>query len=433
MRVARPDWTMGNRHLPAAATHPTRTALRAAVLFACVATAWLLFSGRLVDHLAPGPQHPVAQTAKALAFLLLATGALYLVVRRAVRHVAAAARGLAEAQALAHLGSFSHDVRTGRTVWSDELYRILGAEPDAVTPSLEALMGFVHPDDRHLLPSPAGLRDDGPLAHGVEHRVVRPDGTVRWLRTRARVELDAAGRMVRVAGTARDVTDRRAQERALRDQADLLRAFATRELAIRDEERVALARTVHDVLGQHAVVLRMMLAQMRRQATANTPLAELIAEAERTAAELGNAVRGLSGALRPPVMDGEGLAEALRRLARRFTGHGGPVIDVQAPDVDVDLAVATQLHRIAQEAILNAVRHAGAQKVSITLVRTPEQLRLSIADDGGGLAKDAPRGVGTTSMAERARLAGGTLEVRDPGALGGVEVVIEVRLAEAAP
>jgi signal transduction histidine kinase len=234
----------------------------------------------------------------------------------------------------------------------------------------------------------------------------------------------------RAADASRELAE--AQAQALRDQTELLRAFTARQLAIRDEERGTLARTVHDVLGQHVLVLRLMLGRMRRQAPADRPLCELIDEAERTAGELASAVRGLSGALRPPVADGERLCEALERLAQRFAGHGGPVIDVRASDIDVELTIATQLHRIAQEAIVNAVRHAHAGQMRVTLTRTPTRLRLSVADDGRGVAPGAAPGVGTTSMTERARLAGGTLELLDPGALGGVEVVAEVPLGEAA-
>ncbi|MCB9540750.1 MAG: hypothetical protein H6704_31400 [Myxococcales bacterium] len=277
-----------------------------------MASAWVLGSDLLVERLVPAAQHPVAQTTKALAFVLVATAAFYLVLRGALRRTASA------------------------------------------------------------------------------------------------------------------------QVQALRDQTEQLRAFTAREMAIRDEERATLARTVHDVLGQHAVVLRMVLAQMRRRGAAEPALAELLDDAERTAAELGNAVRGLSGALRPPVMDGEGLAAALERLARRFEGHGGPEIEVRATQITVELGIATQLQRIVQEAILNAVRHAGARKVLITLTCTPERLRLSVADDGDGIAEGAAPGVGTTSMTERARLAGGALTLLDPGALGGVEVVAEVPRGEAA-
>ncbi len=81
---------------------------------------------------------------------------------------------------------------------------------------------------------------------------------------------------------------------------------------------------------------------------------------------------------------------------------------------------------------MNAVRHAHAGQMRVTLTRTPTRLRLSVADDGRGVAPGAAPGVGTTSMTERARLAGGTLELLDPGALGGVEVVAEVPLGEAA-
>jgi diguanylate cyclase (GGDEF)-like protein/PAS domain S-box-containing protein len=125
--------------------------------------------------------------------------------------------GLAEAQRMAHLGSWEWNVKTGEAYWSDEVFRIYGFEPRSVTPSLERLMEVVHPDDR------ARLRGaiDGALhrgeTHDFDHRIVRPSGETRVVHRRAEVVFDKAGVPFRMVGTVQDITELKRTERALEE------------------------------------------------------------------------------------------------------------------------------------------------------------------------------------------------------------------------
>ena len=125
---------------------------------------------------------------------------------------------LAEAQRIAHLGSWEWNVKTGgEAFWSDEVFRIYGFEPGSFTPSLERLMEIVHPDDR------ARLREaiDGALYGGkpydFEHRIVRPDGETRVVHRRAEVVFGDGGEPLRMVGTVQDVTELKQTERALEE------------------------------------------------------------------------------------------------------------------------------------------------------------------------------------------------------------------------
>lgn len=129
-------------------------------------------------------------------------------------------RLLAAAQELAQVGGWELDLRTGRTLWSDELFRILGLEPDAEARSTDQLLEAIHPDDRPRIldlltrasERPPGI-DQSDL--GGEFRVLRPEGSIRELRGRALLERDAGGRPVRWVGLVQDVTDQRLTEREL--------------------------------------------------------------------------------------------------------------------------------------------------------------------------------------------------------------------------
>ncbi len=123
---------------------------------------------------------------------------------------------LEEAQAIAHVGSWTSGLAHDAEIrWTRECYRIFGV-PEGTTITVASLFSRVHPADREIL-SGAGrdvLERAVPL--DVEHRVERPDGTVRWVHARAHVERDAAGAPVGMVGTVQDITDRHASLEALR-------------------------------------------------------------------------------------------------------------------------------------------------------------------------------------------------------------------------
>jgi diguanylate cyclase (GGDEF)-like protein/PAS domain S-box-containing protein len=114
---------------------------------------------------------------------------------------------LAEAQGIAHLGSFEFEVSTGTSIWSDEYYNILGIDR-SVTSSLELFLSLVHPDDVDKATLVWSDAVEGGSAFDVEFRVIRPDSTERWVRIRAVAEVAPDGTVERVAGTMLDDTER---------------------------------------------------------------------------------------------------------------------------------------------------------------------------------------------------------------------------------
>ncbi|MHB1188879.1 PAS domain-containing protein [Thiobacillus sp.] len=131
-------------------------------------------------------------------------------------------RQLREAQALASIGNWTADLRTGELAWSDEIYRIFGHEPGSFAPSVEAFNAAVHPDDRALV-NTSEKQAERSGRHDVVHRIVRPDGTVRHVHELAQAQTDATGKLVRLSGTVQDITGQVEVEQALiaaRDEAD---------------------------------------------------------------------------------------------------------------------------------------------------------------------------------------------------------------------
>lgn len=136
---------------------------------------------------------------------------------------------MVDTQGVAHLGTWEWDVSSPHATWSSELYRIYGLTPEEYTPSYEAYLLKVHPDDRQRVIDATNrvFNDHVPYSH--DERVFRPDGTIRYLHTWAFPVLDDEGKLVRLVGVCQDITDRKlAEEEVLRLNADLERRVSER-------------------------------------------------------------------------------------------------------------------------------------------------------------------------------------------------------------
>jgi signal transduction histidine kinase len=201
----------------------------------------------------------------------------------------------------------------------------------------------------------------------------------------------------------------------------------SRELSVL-QERARLARDLHDAVTQKLFGIR---AHARAAAVlaAREPVdAERVRAEIEIAGELGAEahaeLRAVIDGLAPPDLAAAGLAESLRRYAvLAGRAHGIPVTVSAACVEGLSPACEAALYRVAQEALHNALRHAAAAGVRLTLSRTARQVVLEVSDDGRGFeaqaAASSSGGLGLDSMRERAAAAGGTLTIRS-GARGTV-------------
>jgi signal transduction histidine kinase len=191
----------------------------------------------------------------------------------------------------------------------------------------------------------------------------------------------------------------------------------SRELSVM-QERSRLARDLHDAVTQklfsiraHARAAAVLAA--REPVDAQRVRAEIEVVGE-LGAEAHAELRAVIDGLAPPDLEAGCLAESLRRYAvLAGRAHGVPVAVSAACLPPLSEQVEAALYRVAQEALHNALRHAGASGVKVSLAKTPRQVVLEVSDDGHGFAADAPSGgLGLASMRERAASAGGKLTIR---------------------
>ena len=134
--------------------------------------------------------------------------------RKIVEEALAKTRNLlAEAQEVAHLGSFEYIAASKSTQWSDEEYRIFGLDPEQASPSYgDMLARCIHPDDAELVNTTFMNAVESKSIYELEHRIVQPDGTVRWVYNRAHPHLDLNGNLLRYVGATLDITERKQSE-----------------------------------------------------------------------------------------------------------------------------------------------------------------------------------------------------------------------------
>jgi two-component system sensor histidine kinase UhpB len=253
----------------------------------------------------------------------------------------------------------------------------------------------------------------------------------------------AMGPLERLAGVMRAVDPlapgRRSELReATAEVADLAGAFdemlgrlererrdsARRALAAQEDERRRIARELHDEVGQALTAVLLQLD--RAQASAAGEAAVRMREAREAARATLEEVRAIARNLRPEALDDLGLAAALRQLCAEAERAGVAVRRRIAADLELTPEAEVVVYRVAQEALTNALRHSGAERIELTLARgAAGGAVLRVGDDGCGTGR-APEGGGLRGMRERALLAGGVLELGAAPAGGGTVVTLRV-------
>lgn len=320
---------------------------------------------------------------------------------------------LRRALASAGMVMWEHDFATGRTLRSDLASALYGRPNEELADDPREHARIVHPEDREHFVTTQRAAIRAGLGYEVDYRVLWPDGTVRWVSSRASVFRNAHGRPLGLSGTTHDITARK--------QAELDRSRLVRQLMVaQEEERRRLAYEIHDGLAQMASGVHQLVEAYAHDfpsesETARNRMDVAIGLARRTVAEIRRVMAGL----RPTVLDDFGLARGLRAYADGLTAENLSVRFVESLGPKrLALAVETALFRLAQEALTNVRKHAQVQEAELRLWREGDQIILEVEDRGIGFDLTAERsldrpgeGLGLLSMHERVAQVGGAVEI----------------------
>ena len=235
------------------------------------------------------------------------------------------------------------------------------------------------------------------------------------------------GRILRFISIFSDITERKRNEDELRKQRQQLVESETRlrDLAeflqtVREEERARIARELHDEMGQALTALRIDLGWLRSKCQPlGTPTVERVGAALGVVEHSIVSLRRISEDLRPAMLDSLGLAAAVEHHVTKFSERSGIAcrLSMNREEFELDDRLATTVFRIVQETLTNVARHAGASEVSLRIDEVEDGIRLTIEDNGRGIAdaKDK-KTFGLLGMRERVAMLGGRLEIHSrPG------------------
>ena len=284
-----------------------------------------------------------------------------------------------------------------------------------------SILDFMDAEERAVAPAKMFVREQGRRAtHEAKFRC--KDGTELWALVSGNPLRDEHGHFAGTLALLTDITDRKRSERVLQKYTEALRTLSRRLLDVQEAERHALARELHDEVGQNLTTLKLALDRsLERQ---GEPELATLQRARAVLRELVARVRNLSLDLRPAMLDDLGLVPALLWQFERYTAQTHIEVRFMHSRIEgrrFGPHVETAAYRVVQEALTNVARHAGVTEVAVRLSASDGLLRVQIQDQGRGFDPAATLAAGQSSglrgMQERASLLGGKLQINsDPGA-----------------
>jgi PAS domain S-box-containing protein len=331
---------------------------------------------------------------------------------------------LAEGQRISHTGSWAFNISTAELYWSLEHCRISGVNPETFNLTVDTAQQLIHPEDRPSVMQAFWAAIQERSGFEREFRCLRPDGTIRHVRSLGHPVLNEAGEATEFVGTMMDITDRKEEELARKE-------LQRRLLAAQEDERRRISHEMHDELGQRLSALTLKLAALKSSHGQDVELCKQLEKLETITKELDADADLIVWQLRPTALDDLGLSAALTNYVKRWSEHFGIHAQLHVRGMEPNCLtseIETVLYRILQEALTNVAKHAGARKVEILLERDTAHVSLIIEDNGKGFDADEAlgtfqKGLGLVGIRERASLVGGAAEIESRKGDGTTVVV----------
>lgn len=271
------------------------------------------------------------------------------------------------------------------------------------------------------------------IAKNVPNQFIRKNGEVMDVLVSARCEYDDRGEVLRTFAAITDITELRKAEEALIAHQEKLRKL-TSEMAFSEErQRRAIARELHDQVGQNLSTAKLRLLQLKKL-DGDDKFRDIIEEVTGTIDRAIQDTRSLTFELSPPVLYELGLEEALEWLADEMEEKHGVRFTVlrNQEKIDLDENMQIILFQVARELVVNVIKHASAREARLSLSLNDSNIVLEVWDDGRGFSSELIGEVGAEEMGfgifnirERISLLGGTMNIKSTG---GISTTVTVTI-----
>ncbi|MEW6054861.1 MAG: PAS domain S-box protein [Nitrospirota bacterium] len=342
---------------------------------------------------------------------------------------------LNEAQGIAHIGNWEWNIETNELFWSNEIYRIFGTSRNQFGATYEAVLDFIHPDDRDTVHDAVTNSFFEKKPYSVIHRIILSTGEEKTVQERGEIIFGENNVPLRMVGTIQDITEQKKIEEQLRASQEQLRNLYAHLQKMREQEREKIAREIHDEFGTMLTALKIDVAWLEKKLSGEHP--DFVNRLHKDLELLSSAIKTvqrISSELRPGILDHLGLASAIEWQVKEFGERMGIEwnIDINAERTEIDRDISISVFRILQEALTNIARHAAASAIQITLKEKTHSLHMEITDNGRGITDEEiahPQSFGLIGIRERVKQLGGDVEIgRVPQ--GGTRLTIRILLGQ---
>lgn len=305
---------------------------------------------------------------------------------------------LTEAQAIARLGNWEWDIAANKVKWSDELYRIFGLEPQVFVATYEEYLTFIHPEDLELVTGvvETALRDKE--FSSFDHRLIRPDGTVRTIHADGKVTVDENGNPVKLTGIARDITEQKQIEAELAEARDAALESARLKSEFLANMSHEIRTPMNGVIGMTGLLLDTGLDEEQREFT------ETVRSSAESLLTIINDILDFSkieaGKLHFEKLDFDlrGVVEStVGLLAERAQVKKIELLSLVDSDVPTQVCGdAGRLKQVLLNLAGNAVKFTERGEVTVCVTRESETethltVRFAVTDTGIGISPEAQR------------------------------------------
>jgi len=336
---------------------------------------------------------------------------------------------LKKAQRVAKLGNWKWHVQENTLEWSDEMYIIFGIDKKNFSGVLlNVITQSIHPDDRKAVEASfkSALEQKKPIS--IEYRIIQPNGSelTVWAEVGDLIK-DKQGQPKILIGILQDITQLKLAESELKTANKKLEELYIHQNEIRENERKAISREIHDELGQSLTALKIDLSWVADHLEDKKLIKKKVQGMLNITDSTIKIIQRISSELRPGLLDDLGLIPAMEWYCHEFEARTDIPCSFKAKFLEcTNETIIITLYRILQEALTNVIRHANASKVKVELIEKEQSIYLKIYDNGIGISAaqiNSSKSLGLKGINERLKPLSGRMKIISPKGVG-TQIVI---------